>query len=941
MFYYLLGFFFALMPLPLLYSVETKGSSSQEEALFVRRILEFCKDKETEIVRSQISLFLKKYPQSTFSDRLLMLLGDLEYSQGHYSDAAWAYQKISSSDYRNQTLSNYLESLYRIKKWKELAEVSRACASAEISTFLENGEVLRGAYYFAEAMRQQAKANQDEAKTKWYYEASKQVFEKLTSTSYREQAIIRLAEIHEALKNPKHAVELYQHLLHSSSYAKEEVLFKIAQNQALYDAEESLSTFSQIAEIKGQRSADAIENRLFLLFESGKYQEIVDKQQEFRTCVDVHRLPLVDLFVGRSFFALGHFQKTLDTLTPHLSESYALSPVQHKMALLTLIACAAHLHQIADTEKWSEQFNQHFPHDRDHAKVLYFQAIANKNGGQLEAADHYLEQIRQEWPFYERMDAVYFEKLILLYKHNRWSDCRHALLTFLQDFPQSPQRSHAYHYLIQTTLKQIEEAQGNKNDVELLKVQLCHDLNQAISTAENQDQKATYVLHLAKTLYHLKDYSSAIEWLEKFVLDFPHSKQLYQAHFLLAISFQEGFQNREEFIKNAEKAFILNSTFPEAKELSLNLFSIYLQLAKENANFQDIYTQYTAKAAESLFQAMEQGAQIKQEYLIWLAKNDFSYLKRECAEEKALHIDPAKLAIANRATKTFEKIFQIDSDAIVLKNEASILSIESEVLDLSTLYGWQGEQNKQLTLLKSLVHLQEEHADWKWNAKSQALYALGNAYEDNAYSDQALDCYRQLLSTQKSSDSYVYSASKLHYARLSFASLSLERKTIQDPEVQTILNYLKDLQIRKKLTQEPLHLEAAIDYADLRSSLENNERQDLLFLQLLNRAKEDFTSKEGICAKDYESSRQRYPEKNRLYQAYVMLMDAHIARLEAKIAGKEGKDDEKRQKQEAAKALYLTLVEGEFAVTHYVTQQAQLGLEQIEASCQDSTSTAG
>ena len=728
------------------------------------------------------------------------------------------------------------------------------------------------------------------------------------------------------MQNPRHAVELYQNLLASSSYSKEDVLFKIAKNQSLYDPEQAQITYSQITAMKGQRSLDAMENRLFLMFEAGKYEKIVEMQDEWRKGASENNLPLVNLYLGRCYFSLGDYQKALDSLLPHHAH-YSQNLSMHKTALMTLVACAAYLHRISDAEKWSDEYQRYFPQDKDTAKILYFQALAYSNGNRFDVAQERFDNIIREIPYYEKIDMVHFEKLLLLYKQNLWHEYRKGFLQFSQEFPSSSQLPGGYYHLIQSDLRMIEELQKKKAPADVLQEQLCKDLILVLKQLD-ESQKAPYVLHLAKTYYDLKKYQDAIDTLSSFSIRFPNNKYLYQAHFILAACYQEGFQRREDFISHAEKALALNSEFSEANQLRLNLFSFYLQLAKENAHLPDRYELFTEKAAEKLYQAMIQGSPIKKEYLIWLAKNDCVKVKEDATNLHNPIEDPSKKVLIVRATKTLENLFKIDSDEIRLKNDTSLLSLEPELIELSSLYGWQGEQKKQLSLLSSLVTLQEEHTDWKWNSRPQALFALGKAYEVLSQPSKALECYSQLLSMQKASDSYWQSASKLNYARLAFELLSPEKKNIQDPEMQTILNYLKDLQIRKKISQEPLHLEAAIDYAFMRASLENRERQDSQILQLLIRAKEDFTSKEGIWAKDYESSRKRDPEKDRIYQAYLMLMDAHIAKFEAKKAEKEGKLFEKEQKEDAAKALYKSLLQGDFAVTQYVMDQAKSGLEQ-------------
>src|SRR5262249_16660286 len=147
--------------------------------------------------------------------------------------------------------------------------------------------------------------------------------------------------------------------------------------------------------------------------------------------------------------------------------------------------------------------------------------------------------------------------------------------------------------------------------------------------------------------------------------------------------------------------------------------------------------------------------------------------------------------------------------------------------------------------------------------------------------DEALKTYKTLTTTLKSSDPFVVNASKLQWARLAFATLPQSKHTIEDQDMMAILKALKDLQIRKSLAQEPIHLEAETDYATIRAPLEPEDKRDEQLRFQLLRIKEDYTSREDLWSKDYYASRQKLPEKDFIYHAYMMLIDAHTAHVEA------------------------------------------------------------
>jgi hypothetical protein len=255
--------------------------------------------------------------------------------------------------------------------------------------------------------------------------------------------------------------------------------------------------------------------------------------------------------------------------------------------------------------------------------------------------------------------------------------------------------------------------------------------------------------------------------------------------------------------------------------------------------------------------------------------------------------------------------------------------LEHELFKLSNLYGWLNAIDKQIQILDHIIGLQQSHPGWKWTLRTRTVFAKANALKEKGDHAAALEHYSTLINHLKSTDHFVSNAAKLQWSRLYFASLPQHKRTIEDGEMMAILKTLKDLQIRKSLAQEPIHLEAALDYAMIRSSLEPESQKQEHFRFLLKRIKEDFTGKEDLWSKDYHAGREQNPIKDSLYQAYMMLIDAHLAKLEAQLAEKKGDILDKEAKLEAAQAIYGNLLTNKYAVTKYLINQAQTGLENI------------
>ena len=123
-----------------------------------------------------------------------------------------------------------------------------------------------------------------------------------------------------------------------------------------------------------------------------------------------------------------------------------------------------------------------------------------------------------------------------------------------------------------------------------------------------------------------------------------------------------------------------------------------------------------------------------------------------------------------------------------------------------------------------------------------------------------------ILSQQKQS----YYKAKLNLARVYYKKISNSDKK----EYVKVLEMLEDIQRNKYLPNEPIHLEAALDYVDIKMDIEPLETRTSHMLLLLKHIKEDFSNQQDILSKDYHTMRELMPDKNLIYQSYMMLLDA-------------------------------------------------------------------
>ena len=238
-----------------------------------------------------------------------------------------------------------------------------------------------------------------------------------------------------------------------------------------------------------------------------------------------------------------------------------------------------------------------------------------------------------------------------------------------------------------------------------------------------------------------------------------------------------------------------------------------------------------------------------------------------------------------------------------------MLFLEPEILKLADLYGWDGQSNKQLKLLQDLLTLQLGHPDWPFVCRLKTECAIADFYYEKGNHHEALLHYSNIEKQSVALDIGVIYKARLQTARLLYEQLEPSSRTQQSKEVVSILKKLKDLQVRKILAYEPIHLEAALDYASIYSQTTEEEESAFCYLRLLKQLKNDFSSRQDIWAKDYHASFHLLPEKAAIYNSYMRYIDAVILLAEGDRAHLLGNATLAKNKKSAGTALMDTLKE--------------------------------
>ncbi len=131
------------------------------------------------------------------------------------------------------------------------------------------------------------------------------------------------------------------------------------------------------------------------------------------------------------------------------------------------------------------------------------------------------------------------------------------------------------------------------------------------------------------------------------------------------------------------------------------------------------------------------------------------------------------------------------------------------------------------------------------------------------------------------------------------AALQSARLKLARGESETVALLLKDLTLQKNLENEPIHLEAALDYVDLQKDVSKR-------LAAFKRAKASFESQEDLLSKDYHAAREKILKQDQIYQSYMCYLDAQILLSEGEL-----NLEMQKELQTKAKATLLQIVSDE------------------------------
>lgn len=872
-------------------SFASEYEATPQEALMLRRISEFWKDGDYVTVKKQIHDYLAKHHDSKLSDHLYAMLGDIYFQEKDFKQALTTYALIKNPEIQKKVLFNSLQARFDSKDY--VGVVQQATEFLKMDELGNDEMSIKIRRLVAEALFREAFSTSDDNKKSHLLTLAKPHYEILSQTSYGDRALFPLAEIHRQLKENDKASDLYLLLAKKFPDHKERFLFQAAVLQISFNKEEALANFGKIYEMNGKRAQLAAFNKLVLLYNEEKFADYLLFYEQAIKTIPAEKAPLLQFYQGKSYYAIHDYEKATLVLERFVSNPLNRSK-EYKTALLLLINCAKFQNDLVLLEKNMVQLKTSFPSDSEIPKAMMMQAQLCRQKGDLAESLKQLQMILTDFPEYKEKEHVLFDYALILANLGQWSNGCAAFDQFLREYPQSPKCASAKRNLINCYIEILKDTTRPSYLAEkesFVKLLVSSFKDEGLLT---EDEKETYLLAMVKCLYELNRYEEAITFLEPYLTSNPEDSSIAERHLLMALCYQK-LQNIDLFISHAEKALSMDPQLEEKEILHLELYNSYLALSLSEKD-QSEKNQLLDLAAEHLYLSSfwkERG--VKLDNQLWLANHYYFKVK------DASQIDPSQF---ERSLELFENLLGVSSENLKFQIGSDSLYLENEVLKFADLIGINQDVKRQISILEALVHQQQNHPELAWKLQKRTLLELANAYKQNHQTENAKKYYQQLINLPADMPSLVVNTAQLHLAHLDYSQMKNEVKNMENGDLIAILHTLKDLQIQKNISSEPLHLEAALFYAEIRSEMDEKKGGAKNRLFFLKRMKENFTASDDNFTQEYQENMDKYPDKARIYHNYMKYVQADMLRAELELAIEANKmQDAHAFKEEALRIL--------------------------------------
>lgn len=870
-------------------------SAKEDEALFLRRIIQFWEEGDRGFVKKELEKYLSEKTPTDFFDYLYALLGDIYLSDRDLKLAAENYSKVKKADVKEKIFVNYIQSLYELQRYGTLCQ---ECIAAEdlIKSF-DKESYLRFCFLIGVSFYQQSLGSEDIESKKLFANNSKTYLGRLIETNYENEIMEPLANIEDVLGDGKLAASLFVKLADKNVEKKEHYLFQAANILAKFDKDAALQTYTQVCLVGKEKAKEAAYNKLILLMELERYNDLILAKEQLSELLGKEQKSVLNFALAKSYYNLESYKKSSEVLEEYLNKD-DLPGSDAKAALTMLFSCGEKLQDSSIIDATIEKYEKFFPQDEELAKIYFARALFHKNKENYQKAAKDFEYLENHFPNFED-ENFWVEAGDLSYQRADFVKSRLQFKTYLEKYKNTETAPLCWKYFISSSIKIVEKESADKKE-EAKKV-LISDLTEYLSTHPLQES-IDYAILLSKTKLELNQIDEALKDICSLFEKSPESKLNPELSFLVSLCYKSK-KDLSLFCQWSEKALDLDQKKSlDEKNIRLNLFNAYLEMNASNPASENI-----AKAAEHLFLAQRfEGAKVLLDNLLWLSDYYYSEVKGflDSNWKNSLNGNEALSEKASRAIQVLEKVIQANN-ALELKSEN--LFLEEHILKLADLYDYKNSLELKKNLLTDLEKNYTKKE--KFSFEERVYFELAVVYQKLKDEPKAKEYFEKVLKMNQ--NSYYNLASNLYLTRLLLSNIPQHDRKLDNEEIVKGLTNLKNIKLNKSLRNEPLHLEAALDYVHTYNNIDTNEEKKL---DHLLKVKEEFTGADDIISKDYQNSKTLFPGKEKILNAYLLTIDAEISALKAKLT---------KNKDELAKSekIYKKISDENLIVTPYLEKK--------------------
>jgi hypothetical protein len=581
------------------------------------------------------------------------------------------------------------------------------------------------------------------------------------------------------LKEFPKASDIYLELAEQDEAQKENLLFQAAVLQSGFDKSKASDTFKKITELGKNKAKDAAFNYLVLNFEMERHELLVKEKTKLLSEIDAAQEAHARLLFGQSHFQLKQYPEAIDELSLFVEAPLPYETM--RPGLMYLIAASFKGNQLPALER---AINKLAPEDIEQPQALFARGMLLKKEGLLEKATDQFAYLLTTYPEFPKKTQTLFELTDLEYQTQHWKSCRSYALWFVEEYPSHELTSAAWRYLVSAS---TQLSQQENLDQYSLRKQLTADLETLFTRSDlfTREELSDWQFLLAKTSYELHDYPKARAALDV-LMQQRYFPQLANSHLLMALLEKEN--SLELFCQHAEQAIALGADLVDSVQLHISLFNAYLERSEEQPALIE-------QAAHHLFFAFSLNGTLQPENLDWLATYYYGL-----ATNQPMAADKAILLL-EKCPKTPTNTYK-----------------------LATLYAKKERTEEQVALLEP----------GKENLDLEAKLLLAEGYARLEKKQEAIELFDDIVAKSPTIRSFTGASASLQGVRLKqkCGALSCEDAATS----------LKNLILQRRLANEPIHLEAAIEYIALQA--EGNAEKKLSLLKKQKRILRELT----ICS---------------------------------------------------------------------------------------------